>query len=91
VKFYDKYPQLQKEDFLLQLLTDTVYTTMSLENQSVPRPKVRQIISSLLKEETLKGNQFFIVRKFSGEKFPLSAWRIASIYIFGFLLPYNIS
>lgn len=60
MKFYEKYPQLKEKGFLAQLLTNTVFSTMSLENQEVPRSKVEEIVLSLLKEQELKGSQFFI-------------------------------
>jgi len=44
--FYEKYPQLQEKAFLTQMLTETVFTTMSLENQHVPKEKVQQIVLS---------------------------------------------
>lgn len=56
--FYDKYPQLQEKSFLAHLLIKTVFSTMALENQPVPMPKVEEIVLSLLKEQGLKGNQF---------------------------------
>jgi hypothetical protein len=59
MKFYDKYPQLKEKNFLAQVLTNTVYSTMSLENQQVAMSKVEEIVLSLLKEQELKGNQFF--------------------------------
>jgi hypothetical protein len=59
MKFYEKYPQLKEKSFLTQVLTNTVYTTMSLENQNVPFNKVQEIVMSLLNEEELKGSQFF--------------------------------
>jgi len=59
MKFYEKYPQLKEKDFLTQVLTDTVFSTMSLEDQEVPKPKVREIVLSFLNEEELKGNLFF--------------------------------
>ena len=59
MKFYDKYPQLKEKGFLTQILTNTVHSTMSLEDQQVVKPKVEEIVLSLLKEQELKGNQFF--------------------------------
>jgi hypothetical protein len=56
--FYEKYKQLRDEAFLTKLLTDTVYSTMCLENQEVPKPKVQEIVLSALKEQQLKGFQF---------------------------------
>ncbi|MBS4029230.1 MAG: hypothetical protein KGZ58_11435 [Ignavibacteriales bacterium] len=59
MKFYEKYPQLQEKKFLAQVLTDTVFSTMELENQKVAKPKVHEIVLSLLNEHELKGKQFF--------------------------------
>jgi len=59
MKFYEKYPQLKEKSFLAQMLTNTVFSTMSLENQQVSLPKVEEIVQSLLKEQELKGSQFF--------------------------------
>lgn len=59
MKFYDKYPQLKEKVFLAQVLTQTVFSTMSLENQQVSMSKVEEIVLSLLKEQELKGDQFF--------------------------------
>ncbi len=59
MKFYEKYPQLKEKGFLSKVLTNTVFSTMSLENQQVPKTKIVKIINGVLKEKELKGNQFF--------------------------------
>jgi hypothetical protein len=59
MKFYEKYPQLKEKSFLSQMLTDTVFSTMSLEDQQVPKSKIIKIVQTVLKEKELKGNQFF--------------------------------
>ena len=59
MKFYDKYPQLKEKVFLAQVLTNTVFSTMSLENQQVSMSKVEEIVLSLLKKQELEGGQFF--------------------------------
>lgn len=59
MKFYEKYPQLKEKGYLAQVLTNNVFSTMSLENQQVSMPKVKEIVMSLLKEQELKGGQFF--------------------------------
>ncbi len=59
MKFYEKYPQLKEKNFLAQVLTSTVFSTMSLEDQQVSMPKVEEIVQSLLMEQELKGSQFF--------------------------------
>lgn len=52
--FYEKYPQLKEKAFLTEMLTETVFTTMSLEDQQVPKEKVQKIILSLLADENLE-------------------------------------
>jgi hypothetical protein len=59
MKFYDKYPQLKEKGFLAQMLTNTVFSTMSLENQEVSLSRVEEIVLSLLKEQESKGSNFF--------------------------------
>jgi hypothetical protein len=59
MKFYEKYPQLKQKSFLSKMLTDTVFSTMSLEGQQVSKSKVVKIVDTILKEKELKGNQFF--------------------------------
>ena len=59
MKFYEKYPKLKEKSFLSKVLTDTVFSTMSLENQQVSKSKIVKIVSLILKEKELKGNQFF--------------------------------
>ena len=56
--FYEKYPQLQEKGFLAKILTETVFSTMSLENQQVPKAKIQEIVLALLAEEDLKRGQF---------------------------------
>lgn len=60
MKFYEKYPQLKEKGFLTKVLTDTVFSTMSLENQQVSKLKVAEIVESVLRERELKGKQFFV-------------------------------
>lgn len=60
MKFYDKYPQLKEKGFLTNILTNTVFSTMSLEDQEVSKSKVNEIVLSILSEEESKGGQFFI-------------------------------
>jgi hypothetical protein len=62
MKFYEKYPQLKEKEFLTHILIDTVFSTMLLEGQEVPKPRVEEIVLSLLNEEELKGTQFFSAR-----------------------------
>jgi hypothetical protein len=59
MKFYEKYPQLKQKSFLSKVLADTVFSTMSLEDQQVSKTKIIKIVDTILKEKELKGNQFF--------------------------------
>lgn len=59
MKFYEKFPQLKEKDFLAQMLTKTVFSTMALENQQVSELKVQEIVLSLLNEHESKEGQFF--------------------------------
>ncbi len=59
MKFHEKYPQLKDKGFLSKVLTNTVFSTMALEDQKVSKPKVVEIIQTVLKEHELKGGQFF--------------------------------
>ncbi len=59
MKFYEKYPQLQSKAFLSKTLVNTVFSTMSLENQQVSKQKIEEIVQLVLKENELKGSQFF--------------------------------
>lgn len=59
MKFYEKFPQLKEKSILIKTLTNTVFSTMALENQQVSKLKVKQIVSKLLEEQGLKGDQFF--------------------------------
>jgi hypothetical protein len=52
--FYEKYPQLTEKTFLIEMLTETVFTTMSLEDQQVSKEKVQEIVLSLLADEDLE-------------------------------------
>ncbi len=56
--FYEKYPQLQEKFFLAQILTDTVFSTMLLEDQHVSKSRIHEIVTSLLKERELKSGKF---------------------------------
>lgn len=59
MKFYEKYPQLKEKSFLSKTLEDTVFSTMSLEDQEVPKSKIIKIVQTILKEKELKGKQFY--------------------------------
>ena len=59
MKFYERYTQLKRKSFLSKILTDTVYSTMVLEAQKVPRVKVVKIVEAILSERESEGNQFF--------------------------------
>jgi hypothetical protein len=54
-----KIPPTQGEDILTKILTDTVFATMALEDQTVEEQKVMEIVSLLLKNEESEGREFF--------------------------------
>lgn len=60
MKFYDKYPKLKEKSFLIKILTDTIFSTMLLEEQQISKEKINEIVLSILKEQELKGSQFFL-------------------------------
>lgn len=55
--FYDKYPQLKQKVFLTEMLTETVFATMSLEDQQVSKEKIEKIVMSLLLDENLENSK----------------------------------
>ena len=59
MKFYEKYPQLKDRAFLTKVLTDTIYSTMALEDQTIEETRVEELVKSLLHDAELKGPQFF--------------------------------
>jgi hypothetical protein len=59
MKFYEKYPKLKQKSFLSKMLADTVFSTMSLEDQQVSKTKIVKIVNGILKDKELKGDQFF--------------------------------
>ncbi|HJY13595.1 MAG TPA: hypothetical protein VJ304_12465 [Flavobacterium sp.] len=59
MKFYEKYPKLKQKSFLSKVLADTVFSTMSLEDQQVSKTKIVKIVNGILKDKELKGDQFF--------------------------------
>nr|WP_294931458.1 hypothetical protein [uncultured Flavobacterium sp.] len=59
MKFYEKYPKLKQKSFLSKVLADTVFSTMSLEDQQVSKTKIIKIVNGILKDKELKGDQFF--------------------------------
>ncbi|WP_128546214.1 hypothetical protein [Larkinella soli] len=60
MKFYEKYPLLRERAYLTRMLTDTVFSTMALENQEVARAKVERIVAEVMKEKTSKGGHFIV-------------------------------
>ncbi|MEP6805737.1 MAG: hypothetical protein ABI892_14515 [Flavobacterium sp.] len=59
MKFYEKYPQLKQKNFLSKVLVNTVFSTMSLENQQVSKIKIIKIVDVILKEKEKDGIAFF--------------------------------
>lgn len=59
MKFYEKYPKLKQKSFLSKVLVNTVFYTMSLENQQVSKITIIKIVDAILKEKETKGIAFF--------------------------------
>jgi hypothetical protein len=59
MKFSDKYPQLKERQFLSNLLSKSVFSTMSLEDQTVAMPKIVEIVKQVLSEKESKSGQLF--------------------------------
>lgn len=59
MKFSDKYPQLKERQFLSNLLSKSVFSTMSLEDQTVAMPKIVEIVTKILSERESKSGQLF--------------------------------
>ena len=55
--FYEKFPQLKEKKFLTVMLTETVFATMSLEDQQVSKEKIEKIVMSLLLNENLENSK----------------------------------
>ena len=60
MKLYEKYKQFQNESYLLEQVTNSVYATMQLENQGLPKQKIQEIVLSVIKENRLKGSELFV-------------------------------
>lgn len=59
MKFSDKYPQLKERQFLANLLSKSVFSTMSLEDQTVAMSKIVEIVTQILTEKESKSGQLF--------------------------------
>ncbi len=59
MKFYEKYPKLKQKSFLSKVLADTVFSTMSLEDQQVSKTKIVKIVNGILKDKEQNGIAFF--------------------------------
>jgi hypothetical protein len=57
--FYEKYPQLKQKQFLLELVSKSVYATMALEDQTVPMQDIEKIVKQAIEKEELRHGQFF--------------------------------
>ena len=55
--FVEKYTQLQDRAFLSAMLTETVFATMSLEDQQVPKTTIQEIVENILAAKGLETSQ----------------------------------
>jgi hypothetical protein len=55
MSFFDKYPKLKEQPYLVEVMVRTLYSTMALEDQTVEESRVREIVLKIIKEqESLK-------------------------------------
>jgi len=59
MRLYEKYPQLRDRAFLANMISESVYANMALEDQTVPMEVVRELVEAMLREKELKGEHFF--------------------------------
>lgn len=59
MRLYEKYPQLCDRAFLANMIAESVYANMALEDQRVHIDDVREMVEALLREKESEGNHFF--------------------------------
>jgi hypothetical protein len=58
MKLYEKYEKLRQKAYVTELLVNSVFGTMALENQAVSELQVRALVIAHLREAELKGREF---------------------------------
>jgi uncharacterized protein YneF (UPF0154 family) len=53
MSFFDKYPKLKEQPYLVEEMVKNLYATMALEDQTVEESKVREIVLKIIKEQNL--------------------------------------
>jgi len=44
MSFIEKYKSLQDKSFLVNMITESVYDTMHLEGQGLPKAKIKELV-----------------------------------------------
>lgn len=54
--FIQKYKVLQDRNFLVTMITNSVYDTMHLEGQGLPKEKIKKLVEKSLEEPKSKAS-----------------------------------
>ena len=52
--FIQKYKVLQDKSFIINMITDSVYATMHLEGQGLPKKKVKELVERSFEQSASK-------------------------------------
>ncbi|MGC4130349.1 MAG: hypothetical protein QM564_12525 [Bergeyella sp.] len=58
MKFFEKYPALNQRETLMNILEKNLYATMALENQKIPKAKIRKIVAGILDKKSKSDKVF---------------------------------
>lgn len=59
MKLYEKYPQFQNRQYMMDLLVNNVYATMQLEQQGLHKKVIELVLLAVMKEKELEGKKLF--------------------------------
>ncbi len=59
MKIYEKYPQLQNRQFMMELLVNNTWATMHLEQQGLSKKVLEILLLAIMKEKELQGEKLF--------------------------------
>ena len=53
MSFFDKYPKLKDKPYLVEEMVRITYSTMALEDQTVEKSRIEELVLEVLKEQEL--------------------------------------
>ena len=53
MKIRDKYPKLKDRAFFAKMVEESVFATMHLENQGIPKERIREIVKKVQSQKEL--------------------------------------